>query len=78
MTARHWVQLTEAPDQIIAELWQDLLRQEGIPARVAGGDVASYLGPSPFPCRLLVPEELAHRAAEALTDWGVTRDYSVR
>ncbi|MCX6023866.1 MAG: DUF2007 domain-containing protein [Chloroflexi bacterium] len=70
--------LTEAPDQIIAELWQDLLRQEGIPARLAGGDIASYLGPSPFPCRLLTLEDHAHRAAEALTDWGVVRDYSMR
>ncbi len=71
-----WVPLTEAPDQFIAEMWQDMLRQEGIPARVAGGDVASFLGPSPFPCRILVPEHALEQAAEALADWGVVQDYS--
>ena len=78
MIAPAWVVLTHAPDQIIAEAWIDILRQEGIPARLAAGDVASYLGPSPFPCRILTPEHLADRAAEALADWGVVRDYSAR
>lgn len=71
MTEPAWVVLTEAPDQIIAEAWIDVLRQEGIPARVAAGDVTSFLGVSSFPCRVLVPAELAGRAAEALADWGI-------
>ena len=73
-----WIILVEAPDQLTAELWEDILHQEGIPARLAPQDVASYLGPSPMPCRLLVPEADAQRAAEALADVGVVRDYSIR
>jgi len=57
-----WVYLTTAPDQLTAELWQGLLRNEEIPAVVRAGDTASYLGISAAPCRLLVPEE---RLAEA-------------
>ncbi|MFH1141458.1 MAG: DUF2007 domain-containing protein [Chloroflexota bacterium] len=54
--------LTTAPDQLTAEMWQELLRCEGIPAVIQAGDTASYLGVSNAPCRLMVSEE---RLAEA-------------
>ena len=71
-----WTALAQAPDQLTAELWQNLLRAAGIPARLAPGDVASYLGPSPFPCRVIVPLDQAECAADALADMGVTHDFS--
>lgn len=52
---QEWVVLRTAPNQIVAELWRDLLLTEGIPATLSQGDVISFLGVSPFPCRLLVP-----------------------
>ena len=72
-----WIILVEAPDQLTTKLWAEILRHDGIAARLAPQDVASYLGPSPLPCRLLVPEADAQRAAESLADVGVVRDYSV-
>ena len=72
-----WIILVEAPDQLTAELWEDILHQEGIPARLAPQDVASYLGTSGMPCRLLVPEDDGDRAAEVLMDAGVVRDFSL-
>ena len=57
-----WVYLTTAPDQLTAELWRNILREEGIPA-ILQSDHFSYLGTSPFPCRLMVDEE---RKEEAL------------
>ncbi len=54
--------LTTAPDQLTAEMWQELLRGEGIPSVIRAGDTASYLGVSNAPCRLMVPQE---RLAEA-------------
>ena len=63
MTSRtRWVYLTTAPDQTTAEMWSELLRNEGVPAMVRAGDTASFMGVSSAPCRLMVPEE---RLAEA-------------
>ncbi|MBI4498017.1 MAG: DUF2007 domain-containing protein [Chloroflexi bacterium] len=73
-----WCTLVEAPDQLTAEFWLDILRQEGIPARLAPQDVVSYLGVAPFPCRLLVPQEVVERAAEVLADVGVALDFPIR
>ncbi len=50
-----WVVLRTAPNQIVAELWRDLLLTGGIPATLSPADVISFLGVSPAPCRLLVP-----------------------
>ena len=57
-----WVRLLTASDQLTAEVWIDLLRNEGIPAMIRPSDAASYLGVSMFSCRVLVPED---RLAEA-------------
>ena len=48
--------MAEAPDQLIAELWRDVLLEEGIPAHLQTGDTASFLGTLGLPCRVMVPE----------------------
>ena len=61
-----WVLFTTAPDQLTAEVWRDLLANEGIPSIIKPGDVMSFLGVSPMPCRILVPENLLAEAKIAL------------
>ena len=56
--SERWVSLAVAPDQLTAELWLALLREQGIPAMLDPGDVASYLGIAPTPVRVLVPNAL--------------------
>ena len=63
-----WVYLTTAPDQITAEMWQQLLRNEEVPAMVRAGDTTSFLGVSGAPCRLMVPEERLQEARTLLED----------
>ncbi len=60
------IPVATAPDQLVAEMWRDLLAQEGIPATIRAGDTISFMGLSAFPCRLLVPEEQADSAREVL------------
>ena len=61
-----WIQLTTAPDQLIAEVWRGLLANEAIPAIIKPGDAISFMGVSAMPCRLLVPENLVSEAKLAL------------
>jgi hypothetical protein len=61
-----WVHLTTAPDQITAEIWIDILRQEGIDAMITPSDAASYMGLSAQACRIQTPEEELERAREIL------------
>ena len=61
-----WVILTTAPDQLVAEMWREILVGEGISARVRAGDTASFMGVSNYPCRIMVPEDDRERAAEVL------------
>lgn len=56
-----WV-VVAAGSQLDAEAMRGLLDGWGIPAQILPGDAVSFLGVSPFPCRLAVP---APRAAEA-------------
>jgi hypothetical protein len=51
-----WVLLATAPDQLTAEMWRELLNREGVPAVIRASDTTSFLGVSPFPCRIMVPE----------------------
>jgi hypothetical protein len=53
--SQEWVVVRTAPDQITAEIWQEMLKDEGIPAMLSPADVVSFLGTSFIPCRLLVP-----------------------
>ena len=66
-----WKLLTVAPDQLIAEMWRELLQQKGIPAEVNPGDTASFLGVSPLPCRLMVAESHFKKAQKVLQGLGL-------
>jgi hypothetical protein len=55
-----------APDQMTAEIWRGLLEDEGIPATLAPGDAVAFLGVSPRPCRLMVPDGVLEAAERAL------------
>lgn len=64
--APRWAVVRTAPDQLTAEIWRGLLEAEDIPATLAPGDAVSFLGVSPVPCRLLVPEPLLAAAERVL------------
>lgn len=61
-----WEYLTTAPDQLTAEIWQQLLQSEGIPVVIEPRDAISFLGVSSMPCRLMVPEGLVKEALAIL------------
>jgi hypothetical protein len=61
-----WLVLTTAPDQLTAEIWQDILVKEGIPAMVNPQDTISFLGVSTFPCRIMVAPGYLKQAQEIL------------
>ena len=52
-----WVYLASAPDQLTAEMWRGLLQDAGIAAIIRAGDTTTFLGVSPFACRLMVRED---------------------
>ena len=60
--------LTTAPDQTIAEMWEGLLRNQGVPVMVRAGDTASYLGVFTGPCRLMVLEDRLEEARRVVTE----------
>lgn len=61
-----YVPVATAPNQVVAEMWRDLLVADGIPATVSAKDVVSFLGISSAPCRVLVAEDQIERARELL------------
>ena len=61
-----WVVFATAPDQIMAEMWVQLVRSEGIPCRLQPGDTTNFLGVSATPVRLMTLESAAERAAQVL------------
>ena len=61
-----WVFFATAPAQIMAEIWVQLVRAEGIPCRLQPGDTTNFLGVSAAPVRLMTLEGDAERAARAL------------
>ena len=61
-----WELLITAPDQLTAEMWRELLQNEGIPAVIEPRDAISFLGLSAMPCRLMVPEGLLSEALAIL------------
>ena len=65
-----WVTVATAPDQLVAEMWRDLLLDEGVPAVVRSGDTSSFLGVSSYPCRVMVAENELERAKEIMEDLG--------
>jgi hypothetical protein len=67
MITMNLVTVATAPSRMIAEMWVNLLRNEGIPAMVEAKDVASlYGGGGMAPCRVMTPEERAEDALRVL------------
>ncbi len=52
-----WEVVRVAPDQITAEMWVALLREEGVPALIKPSDAVSFMGTSGLSCRVLVPKD---------------------
>lgn len=63
-----WVYLATAPDQLVAEMWRDLLRGDGLPVIIRAGDTSSFLGVTAHPCRIMVQEGHLVEAREKLED----------
>ena len=60
------VLLAEAPNQVVAELWQEILSNEGINSVISAADAVSFLGVTALPCRLMVAWADLERAREVL------------
>lgn len=63
---KRWELLTTAPDQLTAEIWTDILNQNGIPAIVNPQDAVSFMGVSSLPCRIMVASGYRQQAQEIL------------
>jgi hypothetical protein len=63
---KDWELLTTAPDQLTAEIWKDILIQNGIPAIINPRDAISFMGVSSFPCRIMVACGYRQQAQEIL------------
>jgi hypothetical protein len=63
---KKWELLTTAPDQLTAEIWTDILTQNGIPAMINPQDAISFMGVSSLPCRIMVPAGYRQPAQEIL------------
>ncbi len=61
-----WLLLSTAPDQLTAEMWLGVLREHDIPAVISPGDTSSFMGISPFPCRLMVADDYLEQARQIL------------
>ena len=71
----NWVHLATAPDQLVAEMWRDLLNDRDIPVIIRSGDVSTFLGVTAYPCRLLVDENFRDRAIQILREeMGIQQD----
>ena len=71
----NWVHLATAPDQLVAEMWRDLLNDRDIPVIIRSGDVSTFLGVTAYPCRLLVDENSRDRAIQILREeMGIQQD----
>jgi hypothetical protein len=68
-----WVEAGVAPDQVTAEFWIQVLRDEDIPAIIHPSDAVSYLGVSGSSCRVQVPDDRVDQAREVLTGLDVRR-----
>jgi len=63
---KQWLLLTTAPDQLTAEIWLDILTQNGIPAMINPRDAISFMGVSSLPCRIMVAYGSRQKAQEIL------------
>jgi hypothetical protein len=63
---KRWELLTTAPDQLTAEIWTDILNQNGIPAVINPQDAISFMGVSSLPCRIMVAFGYRQQAQDIL------------
>jgi hypothetical protein len=63
---KKWELLTTAPDQLTAEIWTDILKQNDIPAVINPQDAVSFMGVSSLPCRIMVAAGYRQQAQEVL------------
>ena len=63
---KRWLLLATAPDQLTAEIWKDILIQNGIPAMINPQDAISFMGVSSLPCRIMVAYGYRQKAKEVL------------
>ncbi|MDB5057326.1 MAG: putative prokaryotic signal transducing protein [Chloroflexi bacterium] len=68
MQENHWTQVRTTSSHMEAEMLRDLLEKEGITGLVQTSDASAYLGVM-SPCRLLVRQADAARAAAFLDAW---------
>lgn len=61
-----WQVAATAPNQLIAEMWCEMLKDEGITAMIKPGDSISFLGISFSPCRVMVLEGELQQAKDLL------------
>jgi hypothetical protein len=47
-------------------MWLGVLREHDIPVVISPGDTSSFMGISPFPCRLMVADDYLKQANEIL------------
>jgi hypothetical protein len=71
---KKWQVLVVAPDQLTAEMWQDILRKQGVKVMVNPADAISFMGVSAFPCRLMVAPADLKRAKKILASLRVEED----
>ncbi len=62
-----WKVAATAPNQLIAEMWCEMLRDEGVEAAIKPGDSVSFLGVSFSPCRIMVSEDELQGAQDLLS-----------
>jgi hypothetical protein len=63
---KRWELLTTAPDQLTAEIWTDILNQNGVPAVINPQDAISFMGVSSLPCRIMVAYGYRQQAQDIL------------
>ncbi len=68
--------MATAPDQLMAEMWQQLLSEASIPSMLAPQDAVSFLGVAPTPVRVMVPHDLEPRAREILAELARGADFA--
>ncbi|MFP3974766.1 MAG: putative signal transducing protein [Dehalococcoidia bacterium] len=61
-----WKVAATAPNQLVAEMWCEMLKDDGITATIKPGDSVSFLGVSFSPCRIMVSENELQAAKDLL------------
>jgi hypothetical protein len=62
-----WTVFAIAPDQVTAEMWCEMLRASRVNCRVRDINPA-FLGPSPYPVRLVAPDDECELALQLLEE----------